>query len=172
MALDPVIEQESDIHSYGSRKYRETWDAMTRLRGNLDKRNSPRWVWDVDISDCFGQISHEFLENKLKTVLFSQGQKLVSKWLKAGVFEKEKITLPSKGVPQGGVISPLLCNIALNGLENVIRKKKPKSKKTYKSKTALYPKELAHTWVVRYVDDFIITCPCKDKLLNRNHTFS
>jgi len=75
------------------------------------------------MSDCFGQIYHTFLENKLKKVLFPQGWRLViCEWLKAVILENSRITFPKKGVLQGGVISPLLCNIALNGLESIVRK--------------------------------------------------
>jgi RNA-directed DNA polymerase len=88
----------------------------------LGKPFSPRWVWDVDISDCFGQISHEFIINKLSKVLYPKGTKLVNKWIKASIIECGVITLPSKGISQGGVISPLLCNMVLNGLESVTRK--------------------------------------------------
>jgi len=160
MSLDPIIEQKSDLHSYGFRKYRGTWDAMTRLRQVLDKPSSPRWVWDVDISDCFNQISHEFIIKELNKVLYSKGTKLVLKWVKAGIIDKGIITLPSKGIPQGGVISPLLCNIVLNGLESVVRKGYLKERRN------TVKLQLRNIWVIRYADDFITTSPCKDKLNN------
>lgn len=130
LTLDPIVEQNSDFHSYGSRKYRGTWDAMTRLRTLLDKKSSPRWIWDADISDCFNQISHEFTMKELNNMLYPKGKVLVYKWLKAGISEKGVITMPTKGIPQGGVISPLLCNLTLNGLENVVRKGYPTDRKS------------------------------------------
>jgi len=77
MAVDPIIEQKSDLYSYGFRKFRGTWDAITRLRNVFDKPHSPMWVWNVDISDCFGQISHEFITKELEKVLYPKGTKLV-----------------------------------------------------------------------------------------------
>jgi len=160
MSLDPIIEQKNDLHSYGFRKYRGTWDAMTRLRTVLDKPFSPLWVWDLDISDCFNQISHEYISKELDKVLYPKGSKLILKWIKASIIEKGIITLPSKGIPQGGVTSPLLCNIALNGLESVVRKGHLKERRN------TVKLQLRNIWVVRYADDFIITSPCKDKLNN------
>lgn len=158
-ALDPIVEQISDLHSYGSRKFRGTWDAMTRLRTLLDKKTPPRWVWDADISDCFNQISHDAIMTKLNGKLFPKGTKLVYKWLKASIFENGKTILVKKGIPQGGVISPLLCNMVLNGLEKVVRK-------GYVTNKAPSKLNLTYTWSVRYVDDFVITCPCRNKLEN------
>lgn len=124
-AINPTVEHKSDLHSYGSRIFKGVWDAMLRLRTLLDKPTSPRWVWDVDISDCFNQISHEFLRKEVSQILYPKGSKLVNKWLKAEILENGSVTIPKKGIPQGGVISPLLCNIVLNGLENIIRKGYP-----------------------------------------------
>jgi RNA-directed DNA polymerase len=159
-ALDPIVEHISDLYSFGSRKYKGTWDAMTRIRTLLDKKHSPRFIWDADISDCFGQISHEFLMNEVTKILYPSGSKLVYKWLKAGIIEKGVITFPKKGTPQGGVISPILCNITLNKLENVIRKGNLKHSNSSKLSN------LRNVWVVRYVDDFVVTSPCENKLRN------
>lgn len=71
-----MFEHNSDLHSYGSKKYKETGNVMTRLRTLLDKKYSPRYIWDVDISDCFGQISHEFLMSEVDKILYSSGSKL------------------------------------------------------------------------------------------------
>jgi len=143
MSLDPIIEQKNDLHSYGFRKYIGTWDAMTRLRTVLDKPFSPLWVWDLGISDCFNQISHEYISKELDKVLYPKGSKLILKWIKAGIIEKGIITLPSKGIPQGGVTSPLLCNIALNGLESVVRKGHLKERRN------IVKLQLRNIWVVR-----------------------
>jgi RNA-directed DNA polymerase len=79
------------------------------------------WIWDVDLKNCFDTISHEFLEVKTKEYLCPIGQRFLCKWLKAEIFEKGVIVKPTCGIPQGGVISPILCNITLNGLEEVVR---------------------------------------------------
>jgi RNA-directed DNA polymerase len=157
LSLDPIIEQVSDSYSYGSRKYRSTHDAILRIRHILDKKASPMWIWDVDLEKCFDTISHEFLNEKLSEFLCPFGHKYVSKWLKAEIIENGIITKPTCGIPQGGVISPLLCNITLNGLEYAIREGVTSHKSTK-------GKLLVGVWVTRYVDDFIVTSRSKEFL--------
>jgi RNA-directed DNA polymerase len=77
---------------------------------------------------------------------------LISKWIKCGVVDKGVITYPTKGTPQGGVISPLLCNMTLNGIDNIIRPGYPRiGTKSYRDKSGCWP--------VRFVDDIVITSP-------------
>ena len=63
LAVDPVVEQMSDINSFGFRKFRSTQDAVNYLRNYMDKKYSPRWILEADISKCFDRIDHEFLMN-------------------------------------------------------------------------------------------------------------
>lgn len=111
----------SDAYSFGFRIFRSPSDAIQRIRTILDKPRSPKWLWDVDISKCFDRISHEFLEKELKVLLYAKGNEYTSKWLKAPIIDKGVIIIPVIGTPQGNILSPLLCNITLNGLENAIR---------------------------------------------------
>lgn len=150
LCLDPVVEAQSEPSSYGFRKFRSSVDAIQRIRTLLDKPNPPRYVWDADISKCFDKISHEFLEKETRVLLNAKGREFVKKWLKAPIVERGVKTYPSEGTPQGGVLSPLLCNITLNGLENVIRNGLPSS-------SSVEGRKLKGKWVVRYADDFIIT---------------
>lgn len=64
MAIDPIVEFESDPNSYGFRVYRSGQDAITRLRTLLDKKNSPEWILEADVAKCFDRISHKFLLEK------------------------------------------------------------------------------------------------------------
>lgn len=64
MALDPLVECQSDPNSYGFRKYRSAHDAITRLRTLLDKEHSPQWLFDADVAKCFDKISHTFLMDR------------------------------------------------------------------------------------------------------------
>ncbi|CAM9149670.1 unnamed protein product [Ectocarpus fasciculatus] len=150
--LDPIVEENSDSCSYGFRKYRSSNDAIQRIRFILDKAGAPRYIWDADISKCFDNISHTFLNRMVGENLCRKGCELVGAWLKAPIIEKGSKSYPRRGTPQGGVLSPLLCNMTLNGLENVIRDGLPSSSSTAGRK-------LKGRWVVRYADDFIITNP-------------
>lgn len=158
LCLDPIVEEQSESSSYGFRKYRSSNDAIQRIRTILDKPNAPRYVWDADISKCFDKISHDFLEKEIRGLLCSKGCEFVGKWLKAPIIDKGVESYPREGTPQGGVLSPLLCNVSLNGLENVIRDGLPSSSSTAGRK-------LKGKWVVRYADDFIITNFDNDKEL-------
>jgi RNA-directed DNA polymerase len=121
--LDPIIEDTSDLHSYGFRKFRSSGHALTRIRSRLDKRGFPRYLWDADIRGCFDNIAFDAVRSGLEGKLLPLGKELVEKWLHCPIKWKGKFTQPSKGIPQGGVISPLLMNIVLNGLEATLRGK-------------------------------------------------
>lgn len=157
LSLNPIIEEVSDLHSYGSRKYRGTHDAILRVRHILDKKTSPMWIWDVDLEKCFDTISHEFLETKLKEFLYPFALKYVCKWLKSKIVENRNVIKPICGIPQGGVISPILCNITLNDLEHVILQGVTSHKSTK-------GKFLTGVWITRCVDDFIVTSRSKEFL--------
>jgi RNA-directed DNA polymerase len=159
LSLDPIIEETSDLYSYGSRKFRSPHDALNRLRHLLDKPNSSKWIFDIDLSKCFDNISHEFIEKEIDSILCGTGKTLVKKWLKAGIVDKGVLSLPTKGVPQGGVISPLLCNMTLNGVDKIVRPNTPRiGTKAYNN--------LKGCWSVRYVDDIIIISPTREKIVN------
>jgi RNA-directed DNA polymerase len=116
LSLDPIIEELSNQYSYGARKFRSPHDSILRLHSLLNKPNSPKWIYDLDISKCFDNISHKFIEKEIDPLLCKPGKVLIQKWIKAGIVEKGITTWPSKGVPQGGVIPPSLCNLTLNGI--------------------------------------------------------
>ena len=117
LGVDPAVETNSDPNSFGFRKFRSTQDAITAIRSLLDKKSSPSWILEADISKCFDKISHEFLMKRTPIC-----HKMVLKqWLKSGVMEQLNYMETDAGTPQGGIISPLLCNVALNGIEEYIR---------------------------------------------------
>jgi len=163
LALDPIVEETSDLHSYGFRKFRNTGLAMTRIRHILDKSSLPRYIWDADIKGCFDNISYRAINNALKDKLCPEGINLINKWLNCGIIHKGKTTYPVKGVPQGGVISPVLMNLVLNGLEERVRGKNVSINKSTSQKEF---NALAGTWIVRYADDFIVTHHNKEELNN------
>lgn len=158
MAVDPVVECQSDPNSYGFRKYRSTHDAVTRLRTLLDKETSPQWILEADIAKCFDQISHTFL---IEHTPICDKDVLIS-WLKSGVVNGTKLAPTEMGTPQGGVISPLLCNIALNGLENTV--------KTSVGTLGAQQKRLgmrSKVHITRFADDFIITSVNEEILIQQ-----
>lgn len=161
MCLDPIVEESSDTYSFGFRKYRNTGNAIQRIRTILDKSNGPRWIWDVDIEKCFDKISHKFLEEETRLITCPKAHEYILKWLQAPIIDKGIKTFPSEGTPQGGILSPLLCNIALNGLENAVRDGLP-------SPNSSEGRKLCGSWVIRYADDFIVTSNCQQRLTNKH----
>jgi RNA-directed DNA polymerase len=141
-AVDPVVEAQSDPNSYGFRKNRSTHDAITAIRSLLDKKTHSKWILEVDIVKCFDQISHEFLMKNTSII----HKNVLEQWLKAGVMEEMNYFDTTEGTPQGGIISPVLCNIALNGLESEV-------KKAFPLKKGISP----GVHLIRYADDMIIT---------------
>ena len=150
LSLLPYVEATSDPRSYGFRPYRGAWDANAQIRTTLDKPSSPAWILDGDIEKCFDKINHDWL--LLNTPMET---KVLKSWLKAGYIESSVLFPTEKGTPQGGVISPTLANLTLNGLENFLLKRfKPGYDISSNGKRV---KRATRINVVRYADDFIIT---------------
>jgi RNA-directed DNA polymerase len=145
-ALDPVAEVLSDPFSHGFRKLRSCWDAREHLHRLFAAACRARWVLDADIEKCFDKLSHEWL---LKNIPLPK--RVLSGWLRCGVMEGLKRSDTIEGTPQGGVISPTLANLALNGLiEELDRRFVGKTRGVRKTNPRLLN-------AVRYADDFLIT---------------
>ena len=152
LALEPVSESTSDPNSYGFRRNRSTHDAMGQLFVSLSKKASAQWVLEADIKGCFDHIGHEWL---LQHVPMDKA--VLEKWLKAGVIYKGMLQASIAGTPQGGIISPTLANVTLNGLESGLAEHLgAKLGKTKAKKLKIN--------VVRYADDFVITGDSKELL--------
>jgi RNA-directed DNA polymerase len=150
LALDPVAESLSDPNSYGFRKERSTADAIEQCHIALSQKGAAQWILEGDIKSCFDRISHDWLLANVpmdKTIL--------RKWLKTGYMEKQVFYKTEAGTPQGGICSPTLANIALNGLERKLREFYPKNS---------VRQQRAKVHFVRYADDFIITGSSKELL--------
>ena len=115
-ALEPEWEARFEGNSYGFRPGRSAHDAIVAIWNAL--RYKAKFVLDADISGCFDAINQEELLKKLKT--FPQMRQIIKAWLKAGVIDNDVFTPTEAGTPQGGVISPLLANIALHGMETAV----------------------------------------------------
>ena len=145
-ALEPQWEWEFEPNSYGFRPGRGAHDAIEAIF--IQIRYKSKYVLDADISKCFDKINHEKLLNKINT--FPKIRRQVKAWLKSDVcdFIKHKRTPTEAGTPQGGVISPLLANIALHGMENKIKDYAETLKRIKKYQSSLS--------LIRYADDFVI----------------
>ena len=137
LALSPVAETKADRNSYGFREGRSCADAIQAAFNALSKPNSASYILEADIDGCFDNISQRWL---LDNILMDKT--MLRKWLKSGYVESN-IKYPTlKGTPQGGIISPLLANMTLDGLEQLIKESVPRRKRVN---------------FVRYADDFIVT---------------
>lgn len=159
LALEPQWEAKFEANSYGFRPGRRAHDAIEAIFSNLH-HGVDKLVFDADIRKCFDRIDHSALLNKLETFPLMHNQ--VQAWLKAGIMDAfaktEKISTPYMGTPQGDIISPLLSNIALHGLEDhllkfVSTRKMPKPHPG--AATGVRAKRSA-LGIVRYADDFVI----------------
>jgi RNA-directed DNA polymerase len=117
LALEPEWEAKFEPNSYGFRPGRGCHDALVAIYIDINKK--PKYVLDADISKCFDKINHPALLNKLAT--FPTLRRIIAHWLKAGMMDGETLFPTTEGVPQGGVASPLLANIALHGLERAVQ---------------------------------------------------
>jgi retron-type reverse transcriptase len=120
LVIEPIFEADFEECSYGFRPKRSAQDALNAIRkaGNAGHD----WVVDADIEKYFDSIDHELLMKAVQQrITDPKVQKLIRRWLKAGVMEAGKVSEPERGTPQGGVISPLLSNIYLGELDRLWR---------------------------------------------------
>lgn len=144
LALEPVAETTADPNSYGFRQERSTADAIGQCFLVLAKDCSAQWVLEGDIKSCFDRISHDWLLAHIP-----MDKVILRKWLKAGFMQQGVLYATEAGTPQGGIISPVLANLALDGLE--VRLKALPLGMHFKQRRA------AQINLVRYADDFIIS---------------
>ncbi|MBI3849588.1 MAG: group II intron reverse transcriptase/maturase, partial [Verrucomicrobia bacterium] len=145
LALAPVAETLGDPNSYGFREGRCCADALRHVHNVLSRQCSPQWVLEGDIKACFDEIRHEWLRHHVL-----MDKQTLRKWLKAGYWEKGHLFPTCKGTPQGGVISPILANLALDGMQKAISQAVSKTGDKVN--------------FVRYADDFIVTGATKELL--------
>lgn len=151
LALEPISETLADPNSYGFRPMRASRDAAGQCYNALAKKHSAQWVLDADISGCFDNISHDWIVANIP-----MDKVILRKWLKSGFVWKNQWFPTEAGTPQGGIISPTLANMTLDGMERMLRERfgEPKSMKANKNKVNM----------VRYADDFVVTGASKEIL--------
>lgn len=154
MALEPVAETTADYNSYGFRKERSTFDAREQCFSMLAKNVSPEWILEGDIKGCFDHINHQWLIDNIP-----MDKTMLRKWLSCGFVYNSELFPTVEGTPQGGIISPTLANMTLDGLEAILKKRF----KTH-CKKGVYTNYKVH--LIRYADDFVITGISKELLEN------
>jgi RNA-directed DNA polymerase len=144
LALAPIAEALADRNSYGFREGRCCADALEQCFTVLARKTSAPWVLEGDIRACFDEISQEWLLAHVPT-----DKRLLRAWLQAGYWEKDQLFATTAGTPQGGLISPLLANFALDGMERAVQAGTQASDKVH---------------LVRYADDFAVTGATRELL--------
>ena len=148
-ALEPAWEAKFEGTSYGFRPGRSAHDAIGKIYTVACPNRKKKWVLDADIAGCFDNIAHEPL---MKTIGNFPARKLIHQWLKAGYMEKGGYHFQTEtGTPQGRIISPLLANIALHGMEEALGVR-------YDNRGKL----IGNRALVRYADDFVVFCETRE----------
>jgi RNA-directed DNA polymerase len=142
LALEPAAESLADPNSYGFRPERSTADAIEQCFITLAKRASPEWILEGDIRGCFDNISHPWLLEHIP-----MDKQVLQRWLQAGYIDEGTLFETRAGTPQGGIISPVIANMTLDGLEAAV----------YASVgSTAHARSKAQLNVIRYADDFIV----------------
>jgi RNA-directed DNA polymerase len=151
LALDPIAECYADANSYGFRKLRGTADAIQQCFNVFSNRNGAQWIWKVDIKGFFDNLSMDWLLEHIP-----MDTDLLQEWIEAGYIDHGTWHETGRGTPQGSLISPIIANMALDGLERLLTDHfggaYSKLRRRYK------------VHVIRYADDFIITGISKEVL--------
>jgi len=145
LALEPIAETTADKNSYGFRPKRSTADAIEQCFCALGQKQAAEWILEADIKSCFDQIDHAWMEANIPV-----DTRVLKCWLKAGYIEKSEWFSTLEGTPQGGVISPTLMNMTLDGLEKVVKEE------AYQHRLKVH--------MVRFADDLVITGVSKEVL--------
>jgi RNA-directed DNA polymerase len=154
-ALEPEWEARFEPRSYGFRPGRGCHDAIEIIFKTLcGNRSQRRWILDADLAGAFDRIDHDHLLDSLGTF---PARGMVRAWLKAGVIESGEFTVTEEGTPQGGVISPVLLNVALHGMEQAAGVRyRPSARNDAETVTGC-------PVLVRYADDYVAMCHSREQ---------
>jgi len=142
-ALDPIAETTGDPNSYGFRLKRSTADAINRCFTVLSRKTAATWILEADIRACFDTINHEWLLNNIPVE-----KKMLTQWLRAGVIDRNVFQSTQAGAPQGSPISPVIANLTLDGMEELLKRQLPR-------RSAEGTSTKVH--LIRFADDFVVT---------------
>ncbi len=161
--LAPIAETTGDTNSYGFRPYRSCQDAIDQIAAMMSRATHPQWVLEGDIKGCFDNISHEWIMKHIPVE-----KRILSQWLKCGYMENNELLFNEAGTPQGGIISPVIANMVLDGIETMLNKKY----KVWRKQSGHWEwhspnkEHNHHVNFVRYADDFIVTGDSQELLEN------
>ena len=153
MHLEPQWEDRFESISYGFRPKRSAQDARQQLFIKLRAGRKRQWIFEGDFKGCFDNLNHEYIISCLDKFPCKE---TILKWLKAGYVDNNVFNETIAGTPQGGIISPLLANIALHGMEEELGVR-------YKHSTNGYYLDPNSVGIVKYADDFVIVCKTKEE---------
>ena len=162
LSLDPVNEAYSDSHNYGFRKGRSAADAMAYIRTALVKQDASEYILEVDIKKCFDSIDHKYILENIPV-----NTKILKQWLICGVMDANAYYRDENGVPQGGIISPIICNLVLNGFEELALAKE-QINIWYKYKQ-ISEEETSFFIFCRYADDMVLIAKTEHLLHKLNN---
>jgi len=154
LALDPVSESTADNKSFGFRKARSCQDACEYIFTALSRNFSPKYILEGDIKGCFDNISHDWLIENIP-----MDKPILKQFLKAGFIFNHELFATEEGTPQGGVISPIFANMALDGMQLALDKEFNTNKH---GELVSYKKLGFKVNLIRYADDFVITAIDED----------
>lgn len=156
LALEPQWEARFESTSYGFRPKRSCHDALQNIFLKVCK--SDKWIFEGDFKGCFDNLNHDYIMEQIKHFPFAR---VIKKWLKAGYIDKNVFNETQTNTPQGGIINPLLANIALHGMEDEIGVKYRTSNKKRGGK--VWEIQPSFHSIVKYADDFVIICTTKEE---------
>jgi RNA-directed DNA polymerase len=160
MVLEPEWEAVFEPNSYGFRPGRSCWDAIDAVWTGI--KGTTKWILDADIAGCFDNINHQALLRKLQATPCIH--RCIKAWLRAGAIDTDGFHPAVAGTPQGGVLSPLLANIALHGLEREVKAAMSTDLLAWYKSTGKRGRRdsLRSLTFVQYADDFLFAHPSKE----------
>ncbi|WP_411683014.1 group II intron reverse transcriptase/maturase [Clostridium thailandense] len=153
-ALEPQWESKFESIAYGFRPKRSAHDAIRQLYVKLRRGSKKQWIFEGDFKGCFDNLNHEYI---MTCIGDFPAKDTIRMWLKAGYIDNNVFNETNTGTPQGGIISPLLANIALDGMEEELG-----VEYKFNNKQGYFLKENS-IGVVKYADDFVVLCKTKDE---------
>jgi len=158
MAIEPITEYHASDNSYGFRPKRSCQDAIEHLFNKLSRKATKQWVIEGDIRGCFDNISHEQIVETLRTWDVKRNiVNIIERMLRAEILLKDTIQETEMGTPQGGILSPMLANVALTAFDEYCKENFGKQMRQSKKRGGSY----IQNPLIRYADDFVIVCESK-----------
>lgn len=155
-SLEPQWESRFEPSTYGFRPKRSGQDAIVNLFTKLSSQSTRKWIFEGDFKGCFDNLNHNYI---MKCLIGFPAKDAIQKWLKAGFVDNDSFHDTDSGTPQGGIVSPLLANIALHGMEKELGV-------SYRRNGKYFTLTSKSVGVVKYADDFVIVCKTKEEAMS------